>query len=90
VFLNGQAIPTRDERGRLVVDDSFYVMVNAHHEPLEFVMPEAKWGERWTIVLDTNEASDHVTLDDTGRVLTAGEKLNVQAWSTVVLRHIAS
>ena len=30
VFLNGDAIPTRDERGERVVDDSFYVMFNAH------------------------------------------------------------
>ena len=27
-------IPTRDERGERVVDDSFYVMFNAHSEPL--------------------------------------------------------
>jgi glycogen operon protein len=90
VFLNGQAIPTADEHGKRVVDDSFYVIFNAHKEPLEFVMPEAKWGERWTMVLDTNEQADHVTCDDTGRELKAGEKINVQAWSTVLLRHVAS
>ena len=87
VFLNGQAIATRDERGRRVVDDSFYMMYNAHHEAIDFVMPEPKWGERWTVVLDTNQTCDHVTIDDSGHVLEAGEKLNVQAWSTVVLRH---
>jgi len=90
VFLNGQAIATRDERGRRVVDDSFYMMFNAHHEPLEFAMPEAKWGERWTVVLDTNQTCDHVTVDDSGHVLEAGEKLHVQAWSTVLLRHITN
>ena len=50
VFLNGAAIPTMDERGERVVDDSFYVMFNAHHEPVEFALPEA-WGERWTVIL---------------------------------------
>ena len=30
VFLNGDAIPTPNERGERVVDDSFYVMFNAH------------------------------------------------------------
>jgi isoamylase len=89
VFLNGQAIPTADEHGKRVVDDSFYVMFNGHHEGLEFAMPEAKWGERWTIVLDTNENADRVNVDDSGRELKAGEKLTVQAWSTVLLRHIA-
>ena len=48
VFLNGDAIPTPDEHGRRVVDDSFYVMFNAHSEPVEFVLPESKWGEQWT------------------------------------------
>jgi isoamylase len=90
VFLNGQAIATADERGRRVVDDSFYVIFNGHQEALDFAMPEAKWGERWMIVLDTNEGADHVTCDDSGRELKAGEKINVQAWSTVLLRHIAS
>ena len=40
-----RAIPTPNERGEPVVDDSFYVMFNAHHEPLEFTLPESKWGE---------------------------------------------
>jgi isoamylase len=90
VFLNGQAIATVDERGKRVVDDSFYVIFNANHEPIQFVMPEPKWGERWTIVLDTNEAADYVTCDDTGRDMKAGEKITVQAWSIVLLRHIAT
>jgi len=70
------------------VDDSFYVMFNGHQEPLDFVMPEPKWGERWTMVLDTSESADHVTYDDTGRELQAGEQIKVQAWSTVLLRHV--
>ena len=36
VFLNGDAIPTPNERGERVVDDSFYIMFNAHHAALEF------------------------------------------------------
>ena len=41
-----------------MVDDSFYLMFNAHHEPLEFTLPEAKWGERWTVVLNTADEKD--------------------------------
>ena len=32
VFLNGDAIPEPDRRGERVVDDSFLVAFNAHHE----------------------------------------------------------
>jgi glycogen operon protein len=76
-------------RGERVLDDSFYVMFNAHHEPLDFVMPEAKWGECWTIVLDTNEAANHVEVGGRGRQLGPGEAVKVQAWSLVMLQRPA-
>jgi glycogen operon protein len=89
VFLNGNAIPSPNAHGERIVDDSFYVMFNAHHEPLEFVMPEAKWGESWAIILATSEASDHVETTGGGRQLTSGERVKVQAWSMVLLQHVA-
>jgi isoamylase len=90
VFLNGDAIPTTDERGRRVVDDSFYVMFNAHSEPVEFVLPESKWGEQWSVAVDTSELPDGLRLDEAGRQLGAGEHLHVQAWSLVLLRRFAA
>jgi glycogen operon protein len=89
VFLNGSAIRTMDERGKHVVDDSFYVMFNAHSEPVEFVLPESKWGEQWTIALDTNDSADHLAVDNLGRQLNAGEHLCVEGWSLVLLRRVA-
>ena len=87
VFLNGSAIATTDERGRRVLDDSFYVMFNAHSEAVTFVLPESKWGEHWTITLDTNQTPAKVNVETTGRDLQAGEHLHVQGWSLVLLRH---
>jgi isoamylase len=89
VFLNGNAMRTIDEHGRHVVDDSFYILFNAHSEAVEFVLPESKWGERWMITLDTNEAANHVDTDNIGRQLSAGEHLHVEAWSVIVLRRQA-
>ena len=89
VFLNGDAIQTRDEHGQHVADDSFYVMFNAHSEPVEFVLPESKWGGHWTIALDTSESSDHVDVEKPGRELGAGEHLHVQGWSLILLRRVA-
>jgi glycogen operon protein len=88
VFLNGSAIPTMDERGERVVDDSFYVMFNAHDEALEFVLPEGKWGLRWELILDTNEAGDHLAGEDGGREVEAREKIGVQPWTLVLLRRL--
>ena len=90
VFLNGEAIPTRDERGSRIIDDSFYVMFNAHSEAVEFVLPESRWGEQWTIALNTNELPDHIDVDQVGRPVAAGERLPVQAWSLVLLRRLSA
>jgi glycogen operon protein len=90
VFLNGDAMHTIDEHGQRVTDDSFYVMFNAHSEPVEFVLPESKWGGRWTLTLDTSTLPDCVEVDDTGRELGAGEHLHVQGWTLVLLRCVTA
>ncbi|HET7695033.1 MAG TPA: glycogen debranching protein GlgX [Vicinamibacterales bacterium] len=89
VFLNGDAIATPDEQGRRTVDDSFYVMFNAHSDAVEFVLPESKWGEQWTVAIDTSEIPDGMDIDRKGRQLAAGEQVPVQAWSLVLLRRFA-
>ena len=90
VFLNGDAIPTPNERGERVVDDSFYIMFNAHHAALEFRLPPKAWGEKWTKVLDTFESADEMSEERLGRLLRAGGAVQVQAWSLVLLRRIGA
>jgi glycogen operon protein len=89
VFLNGRAIPSPNERGEPVVDDSFYLMFNAHHEPLEFTLADSKWAERWIVVLNTAEDKDLLSEQDTGPEIGAGSKLQVQAWSVVLFRGVS-
>jgi glycogen operon protein len=64
-----------------VRDDSFFVLFNAHHEPLPFSLPRGPWGERWTVVVDTRH--DQV---GEGPTLNAGEALVLEARSLVLLR----
>ena len=45
--------PSVDAAGRRVLDQSFYLIFNAHWEPVEFVLPPEIWGQSWTRVLDT-------------------------------------
>jgi hypothetical protein len=56
VFLNGEGIGSVDERGRPILDDSFYLILNGHHATLDFVLPEVGAG-LWTVVVDTAEPS---------------------------------
>ncbi|MFJ6737894.1 glycogen debranching protein GlgX [Streptomyces sp. NPDC091279] len=55
VFLNGDAIAEPDPQGRPVVDDSFLLLLNSYWEPVEFTLPDARYGERWTTLVDTAE-----------------------------------
>src|SRR5690606_33022513 len=59
IYLNGKGIHTVNATGDPIVDDSFYVIFNAHHEPLTFFLPEAKYGKEWRIILDTFEGVIH-------------------------------
>jgi isoamylase len=85
VFLNGKAIPTPDHRGEPVVDDSFYILFNAHYESLTFRLPTNKWGDRWEKVLDTNEPVPDMRLHMEWK---AGEAVSIQAYAMMVLRRL--
>ena len=88
VFLNGRGIPTPDERGERVVDDSFYVMFNAHHEGMDFRLPTGEWGRRWTVVLDTRDITDELSEERLGREYRSSDAVDVVAWSLVLLRRL--
>jgi len=81
VYLNGQGIPDLDDRGQRVTDDSFVMFFNAHHEPIEFVLPAEQFGAAWVTEIDTAAASD-----DEAPTHGAGAKVSVDARSVVVLR----
>jgi isoamylase len=53
VYLNGQGIPTRDNRGQRVVDDSFLLCFSAHDEPIDFRVPGSEYAPAWELALDT-------------------------------------
>ena len=55
VFLNGQGIPGTDERGQRIIDESFFLLFNAHDVPVEFVLPNSDWGRCWVKILDTTQ-----------------------------------
>ena len=49
VFLNGEDLRTLTPHGEPVVDASFLILFNAHHEPAEFRLPPARFGRRWEL-----------------------------------------
>lgn len=55
VYFNGDELASVDRKGKKVVDDSFYVIFNAYHEPLDFALPSKQFGSNWSKILDTSE-----------------------------------
>jgi isoamylase len=79
VFLNGQAITEPDEEGDPVTDDSFLILFNGHHEPVEFRLPSTAIGEKWHVAVDTSQDAE------TRPELRAEDCVHIEARSTLVL-----
>ena len=79
VFLNGQAITEPDQDGDPVIDDSFLILFNGHHEPVEFRLPGTAIGEKWHVAVDTFQSGE--TRPD----LHAEDSVHIEARSTLVL-----
>ncbi len=54
MFLGGDAPGEIDERAQPVKDESFLVLMNAHHETIPFVLPALSQGEVWLALVDTS------------------------------------
>jgi glycogen operon protein len=87
LFLNGTAIKRPGEHGEVVRDDNFFLVFNAHHEPLEFVLPDEKFANKWMRVLDTAEDNPpELRRSRRAQSVAAGSKLSVQARATLLFR----
>ena len=54
VFLDGRGIHSPGPRGEKILDDSFFIIFNAHHDTLDFILPKTKYGKSWTKIIDTS------------------------------------
>lgn len=53
IFLNGEELTALGERGERIMDDSFFVLFNAHDVDIEFTLPENLRYQHWIRVIDT-------------------------------------
>ncbi|MEV4895872.1 glycogen debranching enzyme, partial [Nonomuraea sp. NPDC055795] len=78
VYLNGEAITEPGPRGERIQDDSFLLLINAHHEDMTFTLPGEEFGAAWQTVFDTS--------DDTAR----DEPFPDEQWLPAALVAVAS
>ncbi|GAA3647743.1 glycogen debranching protein GlgX [Lentzea roselyniae] len=84
IFLNGEGIPDLDARGARVVDDSFLMAFNAHHEDIDVTLPEADYGPEWKVVVDTSTGE----MGDGDKPVAASSQLSLPPRSLVVLQRV--
>jgi len=79
-LLGGDAIPTPDERGQRITGDALLILLNAHHEPVQYTLPPPAEGSQWVLELYTAD-------DARGPAETLAEqKLELTGRSMAVLR----
>ncbi|QSQ19664.1 glycogen debranching protein GlgX [Pyxidicoccus parkwayensis] len=84
-LLGGDAIATPDDEGNRIVGDTLLVLMNAHHEPISFLLPALEWGADWELVVDTAAAGESQRTHTP-----AGGKVQAAGRSVVVLRRPAT
>ncbi|HYY76585.1 MAG TPA: glycogen debranching protein GlgX [Gaiellaceae bacterium] len=82
VFLNGREIGRQTPEGERVSDDSFLLLLNAHHEPVAFTLPPRRFGARWAVELATAQPERR----DEGPTAAARDEVGVEARSLILLR----
>jgi glycogen operon protein len=81
MFLSGQGLDETDERGRKLGDENFLVLLNAHHEDHQFMLPVMQGGSQWSAWMDTSRESGLRSVETHD----AGKPYPLQARSMVVL-----
>jgi len=80
--LAGDAIGEVDGRGERIVDDTFLLLLNAHHESVPFLLPAHRPGIRWQVLLDTRQPPG----TRRPRAMKGGKEYQLEARSLTLLR----
>jgi glycogen operon protein len=80
--LAGDAIDEVDSRGQRITGDTLLVLLNAHHEPIPFVLPAHRRRIRWETLVDTRTASGR----SDRRPLRGGDAYVLEGRSLALLR----
>jgi glycogen operon protein len=82
VMLNGETLDHLDEKGEAMIDNTFLIMLNCHHEPIQFYVPAGPQGSPWDVVIDTNRPD----LPASSHFLNAGEPIELVRQSLIMVR----
>jgi glycogen operon protein len=72
LMLNGKTLEISDAEGNPIKDDSFLLLVNAHHEGVEFILAPPPNGNPWRRIMSTENIEDPFTPVKAGKKVTVG------------------
>jgi len=84
VYLAGDALGETDARGQPIVDDSFLMLFNAHHEPIAFRLPTFATSTAWMVELDTSVGQSFTVSPS----ISGGTTFALQGRSLALLREL--
>jgi len=56
-LLGGETLVVPDKAGRRPVGNTLLMLLNAHHEAIDFTLPRVTWGPEWEVAVDTSLAT---------------------------------
>jgi isoamylase len=83
IFLNGLGLHSVNDEGNKVIDDSFYVIFNAHDEPLSYKLPANEYAKDWELLIDTHKNPNEKVKGK----FKAKDIIQVEGRSVVLLQH---
>ncbi|WP_183560367.1 glycogen debranching protein GlgX [Mucilaginibacter sp. SP1R1] len=83
VFLNGLGLHSVNAEGDEVVDDSFYIIFNAHDEALNYKLPKTAYAKNWELLINTCKEQ----FDEAPPKYKAEDTIQVEGRSVVLLQH---
>lgn len=76
VLLNGETLQITNEEGRPVTDNSFFLVVNAAQDGVEFVLPPSPSGTKWKKVINTEDIENPFAKSEVdGKIIIGGRSL---------------
>jgi len=84
MYLDGRGLRHRDERGQVIVDDSYLLLLHAGDQAGVFRLPGAPWAAGYEVVIDTAQVGG--APDAGGGVVVAGADLPLGARTSMLLR----
>jgi len=82
IFLNGKGVNAHTAHNEPITDDNFYIIFNAHYDPLKFCFPGKEYGKNWEKIIDTAWKKD----DKDDILYGHGTDITVEGRSVIVLQ----